>query len=187
MPTNVSPMLTFSTSASHLMWALSVMVLTGCSATGLGSNEYGCRGMPEGVRCLSARDVYEMTNNPTYSQKIKSIAPRIDAKVNTQPANNQTGNLPHPSSQKAKQSMPIRTPSNVMRIWIAPWEDLHGDLNLASYVFTEIEQRRWHIGIPVSQNSSPSLRPLPLPEKGKRIGEDRQQKNLSIYGETTND
>ena len=30
-----------------------------------------------------------------------------------------------------------------MRIWIAPWEDRHGDLMVPGYVYTEIEARRW--------------------------------------------
>ena len=39
--------------------------------------------------------------------------------------------------------VPIRTPSQVMRIWVAPYVDVNGDLQAPGYVYTEIEPRRW--------------------------------------------
>lgn len=39
--------------------------------------------------------------------------------------------------------VPIRTPAQVMRIWIAPYVDTTGDLMAPGYVYTEIEPRRW--------------------------------------------
>lgn len=39
--------------------------------------------------------------------------------------------------------VPIRTPAKVMRVWIAPWEDKNENLKVSSYVFTEIEKRKW--------------------------------------------
>lgn len=42
--------------------------------------------------------------------------------------------------------IPIRTPAQVMRIWVAPWEDTNGDLVTNGYIYTEIEPRRWVIG-----------------------------------------
>jgi len=41
---------------------------------------------------------------------------------------------------------PLREPSQVIRIWIAPWIDNNDNLNWPSYVFTEITQRRWGFG-----------------------------------------
>jgi len=55
--------------------------------------------------------------------------------------------------------IPIRTPAQVMRIWVAPWEDTNGDLIVTGYVYTEIEPRRWVIGDGAPQ-SEPVLRPL---------------------------
>jgi conjugal transfer pilus assembly protein TraV len=55
--------------------------------------------------------------------------------------------------------VPVRTPAEVMRIWIAPWEDDAGDLIVTGHLYTEIEPRRWVIGEPTS-NTQPSLRPL---------------------------
>ena len=41
--------------------------------------------------------------------------------------------------------VPIRTPSQVMRIWIAPYVDTRGDLQSPGFIYTEIEPRRWII------------------------------------------
>ena len=39
--------------------------------------------------------------------------------------------------------VPIRTPAQVMRIWIAPYVDTTGDLIAPGFVYTEVEARRW--------------------------------------------
>lgn len=41
------------------------------------------------------------------------------------------------------EPVPIRTPSQVMRIWVAPYVDTNGDLVAPGFVYTEIEPRRW--------------------------------------------
>ena len=46
-----------------------------------------------------------------------------------------------------------------MRIWVAPWEDTNGDLNVSGYLYTEIEPRRWVLGDP-APSSNPVLSPL---------------------------
>ena len=38
---------------------------------------------------------------------------------------------------------PIRTPAKVMRMLIAPYEDKTGDLIVSSYMYSEIESRKW--------------------------------------------
>lgn len=39
--------------------------------------------------------------------------------------------------------VPIRTPAQIMRIWVAPYVDTNGDLVAPGIVYTEIEPRRW--------------------------------------------
>lgn len=41
---------------------------------------------------------------------------------------------------------PVRVPATVMRIWMAPWIDSNDDLHFPSYVYTEIQARRWAFG-----------------------------------------
>ena len=40
-------------------YLLPVLLCSGCSGLGIGSEEYGCRGLPPGSQCRSAREVYE--------------------------------------------------------------------------------------------------------------------------------
>lgn len=42
-----------------------------------------------------------------------------------------------------ERPVPIRTPSQVMRIWIASYVDDNGDYVAPGYIYTEIEPRRW--------------------------------------------
>lgn len=41
------------------------------------------------------------------------------------------------------EPVPIRTPAQIMRIWVAPYVDTNGDLVAPGFVYTEIEPRRW--------------------------------------------
>jgi hypothetical protein len=56
----------------------------------------------------------------------------------------------------------FRTPPQVMRVWIAPWEDSHGDLHAATYLYTEITPRRWSLGLPPPDPVPRLIRPLQI-------------------------
>ncbi|MGL4898939.1 MAG: TraV family lipoprotein [Shewanella sp.] len=172
------------TKVGLLELAIGLILLSGCGSLGLGRNEYGCSGMPDGVRCISAREVYEQTSNSAVPQTINAVAARIGSPSGYSQADLETGLLSHPALPETHQSAPIRIPSRVMRIWIAPWEDDRGDLNLSSYVFTEIEPRRWDIGVSAPRTVSPVLRPLQTQNEPASAGVDGKRDNLSNYGET---
>ena len=143
----------------RLIVALAIMSLLGCNA--VGSRKYGCSGLPEGVKCLATRDLYEQTHGGETPRSTKpkdeSSTARRDsgdqqhdvevtasspAQLATDPVVNQyvTPNLPD-------RPVPIRTPAQVMRIWVASWEDVSsGSLMTPGYIYTEIEPRRWVIG-----------------------------------------
>jgi conjugal transfer pilus assembly protein TraV len=92
---------------------------------------------------MSAVDAYKATDksNTTIRSSKGEHANSEEQSVsvvNTQPARL----VPAP---KIDDPTPIRTPSKVMRVWIAPWEDSDGDLNVSGYVYTEIEPRRWMV------------------------------------------
>uniref|UniRef100_UPI00038A3C9A TraV family lipoprotein n=1 Tax=Photorhabdus temperata TaxID=574560 RepID=UPI00038A3C9A len=48
-----------------------LLVLSGCSSLNIGSDEYSCPGMPSGVQCMSARDVYAATNDGNVPRPMK--------------------------------------------------------------------------------------------------------------------
>ena len=143
----------------------SMIVLSGCTSTlNVGSPDYGCPGMPGGVQCMSAREVYAVTNDgqvPRPMQTGKATGTHADAAA---PVTEAAG-VEDPvidnyvAPRLPDQPIPIRTPAQVMRIWVAPWEDTHGDLITTGYVYTEIEPRRWVIG-DGTPSSEPVLRPL---------------------------
>ncbi|MGP9551950.1 MULTISPECIES: type IV conjugative transfer system lipoprotein TraV [Halomonas] len=58
------------------------------------------------------------------------------------------------------QPVPVRTPAQVMRVWVAPWENTSGDLVTTGYLYTEIEPRRWVLGTTPEAESQRSLSPL---------------------------
>jgi conjugal transfer pilus assembly protein TraV len=61
--------------------------------------------------------------------------------------------------------VPLRLPAQIMRVWIAPWEDSTGNLHAPGYVYTEIEPRRWSIGHADSRVANTVLAPLQVEDR----------------------
>ncbi|MBK5969343.1 MULTISPECIES: TraV family lipoprotein [Thiorhodovibrio] len=57
---------------------------------------------------------------------------------------------------------PSRAPAQVLRIWIAPWEDSAGNLHGASHVFTEVVPRRWQLASATETATGTVLTPLQI-------------------------
>lgn len=130
------------------------IILTGCAT------EYGCIGMPEDPKCLSTTEAYQATD------KALSVAAKVDATAAAARPKRSKSALP-PTLQpvpKIDDPTPIRTPAQIMRIWIAPWEDSDGDLMVSNYIYTELEPRRWMIGNSVP-TFSPALIPLQIEQR----------------------
>lgn len=125
-------------------------LLTGCSSfLNIGSPEYSCKGLPTGAQCASARDIYEETNNGNVPLTLgdKSSEQTIGTIEKTESFNPSSKLLNnYVPAHTAGQPIPIRTPAQVMRIWISPWEDKNGDLIMPGFIYTEIEPRRWVVG-----------------------------------------
>jgi conjugal transfer pilus assembly protein TraV len=66
-----------------------------------------------------------------------------------------------PSASEAAP-LPSREPAQIMRLWIAPWEDAAGNLHGASHVFLEITPRRWRLASAPDAPDGPVLTPLQL-------------------------
>ncbi len=140
-------------------------ILQGCSFLGVGQGDFSCPGGIEGVRCMSARQVYQATES---SDTVKTISE--DDKSDDKKTPDSSSGQAHASQvavPNIKQPIPIRTQAKVMRIWMAPWEDEAGDLHADGYLYTEIESRRWNLGV---QFKSPGVAQRPLsittPSKG---------------------
>ena len=146
------------------MGRLSLLALTallsGCAA------HYGCKGMPDDPQCLSTTDAYQVTDN-ALPAPVKLESETVDGKAHPPHSPRAPSVMPAQVRQpvpKIDDPTPIRTPAQVMRIWIAPWEDSDGDLMVSNYVYTELEPRRWLIG-KSAPTVSPSLIPLQIEQR----------------------
>lgn len=75
---------------------------------------------------------FHLDNSPTEQNPIFT-----EATSSPEVENNQACLIP-------KTKIALR--KKVMRIWIASWQDRQGDLNIPSYIYTEIEPKQWFIG-----------------------------------------
>lgn len=66
---------------------------------------------------------------------------------------------------RSTDPLPLRLPAQVMRIWLAPWEDERGDLHASGYVYTEIAPRTWTLAEGPTRFSNAVLRPLQIAER----------------------
>lgn len=133
----------------YLAICAKMTLLTGCANLGIGSSEYSCPGMPNGVKCLSASEVYALTDNQNQQEL------QVDKQIISEPLNiltsqdhfyqnNQVmmgGQLNQ--HDKTKRHMVMRTSPQMMRIWISPWIDEEDDFHLGHYIFTEVKAAQW--------------------------------------------
>lgn len=70
-----------------------------------------------------------------------------------------------PVLPKPEGPVPLRAPAFVMRVWVAPWEAANGDLNAPGYVYTEIEARRWTLGLPAEPRHGRVITPLQIEDR----------------------
>jgi len=159
-------------------------LLAGCSLAPLGEGDFSCPRDRYGVHCLSAREVYRSTNT-TDRLGADATAPAL---APTEPAGgehwgDQNGkNTPVATSggravaaeiadnpsltsaavPRSDDPLPLRTPAQVLRIWVAPFEDDTGNLHAPGYVFAEVVPRRWQLGQPALAAGTPgsALQPL---------------------------
>lgn len=143
-----------------------LLSLSGCSFLQIGESEYGCKGMPNGVTCMSARDVYQLTENENFRQEVEAQAAQkgegdggTKQEVAVAAAPVVQGGERYVVPRAARNPVPIRSQATVMRVWVAPWENSTGDLIVPGFMYTEIEPRRWEIGVPAPR-PTPSIRPL---------------------------
>lgn len=57
-----------------LFGVASIASLTGCSSLVGGNSEYGCKGMPDSVTCMSVGEVYELTDGDNYKQRVSEVS-----------------------------------------------------------------------------------------------------------------
>ncbi|NEV64492.1 TraV family lipoprotein [Thiorhodococcus minor] len=66
---------------------------------------------------------------------------------------------------RSRDPIPLRVPAQVMRLWLAPWEDENADLHASGYVFTEIAPRTWSLAAGPDRFSNALLKPLQVEQR----------------------
>ena len=79
--------------------------------------------------------------------------------------------------------VPVRAPAQVVRVWVAPFEDAGGSLVMPGLVYSEVVPRRWSVGNAETATAAPSLRPLEVPRDQGRaptIAEGPPQRRAGV-------
>lgn len=135
----------FRPNKHFLQLLIMLFALSGCSLSG---NRYSCP-LEKGVRCLSTSEAYSQSHNGQVPKAVDGKQAANTVKTNHDTAKrNSSENEPYHVVKVRDFAKPLRTPSQVMRIWIAPWQDKQDDLSISGYLYTEIESRKWIYGLP---------------------------------------
>lgn len=157
--------------SSTLMGTMLAVLLSGCSSLfGVGQQEFGCKGLPEGTQCMSAKEVYAATEHADRitnrrSGKSGNVVDGSGDSDSAAPPAAEYRSEPVPTLDRP---IPILTQAQVMRIWIAPWDDTDTDLHASEFVYTEVVKRKWNIGDMQIMTGTGALNPL--------AGSGREQK-----------
>jgi len=141
-----------------------VISTTGCASLGVGEPDFACKGRPDGVRCISSAEAYKGSN---HTDRLRAVNPET-GEVIPGGMDEEIESIAEPmsSSRRALEVVPlpakpypVRTPSKVIRVWVAPWVDKSDNLHAGGYLFAEIEKRTWTLG-EINMNNRIRLRPL---------------------------
>lgn len=131
---------------------IALMSLAACgSMSGLdGGSRYACQA-PTGVACDSVSGVYAntvarsptATSPPASSRAVTSAAEPSGASREAGILAGTMGVATAEDGADRTESLPLRLPPRVLRLWIRPWEDSDGDLHDQAYSYVQIDSGRW--------------------------------------------
>jgi conjugal transfer pilus assembly protein TraV len=118
------------------------LTVSGCSSlSGLDAKDnFTCKATG-GVSCENMTTIYNRTQARTLpAQQTQSASGGVDTTSTFK-----TKDTAPLMSTGATSGQALRSEPSVVRLWIAPWIDVDGDLHDASYVYLTIGQGRWLI------------------------------------------
>ena len=128
-------------------WFLSATALAVLAACTPGASEFSCKGYPDGVACLSARNVYELTNSRSRvtQDDLEGLAgqegvvePRFQDVRRPLPAFAAGDAL---ASQAGADRRAADPAPGVLRVWVGPTATDGGDVAGPSYVYSRLDPR----------------------------------------------
>ena len=128
-------------------WLFAAPMLTALAACTPGASEFSCKGYPDGVACLSARNVYELTNS--RSRVIQEDLEGLAGHEGVVEPRFQDVRRPLPTfaagdalASQAGADRPAANPApGVLRVWVGPTATDGGDVAGPSYVYSRIDPR----------------------------------------------
>lgn len=148
--------------------SVGVLMVSGCGT--FGSSEFACKGMPDGVHCMSASDVYKQTDTKDAVRDEKNNTIKSDevAEPDGSYTERKGIEVKKPATAKSEEHLvpsiekpvPLRSTAKILRIYVAPWEDKAGNLHSSNYIYTEIESRKWVMGTQTIPLSNQNMEPL---------------------------
>jgi len=149
-----------------------LLVLGSCSA------RYACKDRVdiEGEKCDPITAIYEKkilgNQDPLTQERAKRSKIKKEERISTPSEDVDTVR-----SLYYEEDKPLRLPPKVIRIWIAPWEDLDGDLHQPSYIYSEISPRRgrWLFGEKEVITTQPVLLPMEKPSEDLKKTESEKK------------
>lgn len=134
----------------------------GCSLLNTGEDSFACKGddcktplevygqthaAPDSVNVGRTPDEWRVTPNDSEGKEKAKEQAEMKKKAMMERALDLTKLEPSRLfAESGEMVKPVREPSQVMRVWIAPWIDQNDNLNWSSYTFTEVSPRRWSFG-----------------------------------------
>ena len=128
-----------------------LLQLTACSLFNIGDSNFICDDPDNvtGLTCKTPTAVYKSTNGPLEINAHDVPAGMTLKEYKAQKASKaveQTRQVDGTVNGAGAYPLPVRSAAQVMRIWIAPWEDRAGDLHTPGLLFTEVTPRKWNVG-----------------------------------------
>lgn len=129
-----------------------VATLAACTP---GQSEFSCKGYPDGVSCLSARNIYELTNSRSRvtQQNVEGAEARSGPAV---------GDVLRPlpnADPKLGLAPPLgageQAADGVMRVWVGPHATSDGDVAAPNYVYSRVASKTDDNGAGITRRFEP--------------------------------
>ncbi|MBQ3682732.1 MAG: hypothetical protein II922_06590 [Succinimonas sp.] len=116
-------------------YLLPVLLCSGCSGLGIGSEEYGCRGLPPGSQCRSAREVYEHQGLVSETPLPEGAAP-----LNREPP----AGVGSPAAAEYFGERLYRYPGDTVITVVSGYTDSEGLVHSGSAVLESLDNGYWY-------------------------------------------
>lgn len=181
---------------THLSSAFAVLLLSGCSSiVGIGDSEFACSSGDKNALCGSAGAIYRATDGPLIEDD--TITYVRDGEVvsssqhdQEQHNNNDGRHVTDVPFKYSNDGSVLRSDVGVLRVWLSPWIDDADNFHSSQLIYTDIEPRKWNVGVSKSSNERRQWNPLPTLSGGVGEGDpaddSQNSKWLSETGKELN-